>query len=78
MAEFNRSRSEVDQALGSRRSGAVLLTLGWIFLGMAALLGVFAFNAIRAGDKMWPIFTGIVALVGLICLTSGSIFRSRK
>lgn len=77
MAEFQRTQSQVDATLGARRTGSVYMVLGWIILGMAALVGVFVFNAIRDGDMFWPTFAGIMGVIGLALVVGGAMVRKR-
>lgn len=78
MTEFQRTQQEVDTVLDTRRTGSVYLVLGWIVLGVAALLAIFVFNAIRDGDSMWLWFTGILGVVGLALVARGAYVRSRS
>jgi hypothetical protein len=78
MAEFQRTQAEVDATLSTRRSGSVLLVVGWIFLGMAALTGVLNFSAVREGDSVWLTFTGVMAAIGLVLAITGTVVRSKR
>ena len=78
MAEFQRAQQEIDRSVHSGHVSGVALTVGGIFLGMAALVGVFNFAAMRDGDTVWPTYTAIMGLIGLVCVVIGSVMRMRK
>jgi len=78
MAELQRKPAQEDAAIEGRRSGSLMMVLGWIILGMAALVGIFVFNAIRDGDMMWPTFAGILGVIGLGLVIAGARARHRR
>jgi hypothetical protein len=77
MAEFQRTQSALDDAVESGHVSGGALTVGGIFLGMAALVGVFNFAAFRDGDMVWPTYTAIMGLIGVVCVAYGLMVRSR-
>ncbi len=77
MAEFQRTQAQVDVALESRRMGSQTMIIGWIILGMAALVGIYVFSAVRDGDLTWPTYVGIMFVIGLGLVLGGAFIRSR-
>lgn len=77
MAEFQRTQSAVDMSVDSGHSGGVALMVGFLFLGMTGALSIFNFSALRDGDMLWPTYTAIVGLIGVVCVGYGVMIRSR-
>lgn len=78
MAQFQGTQQEIDRTVDSGHVSGAALTVGGIFMGMAALVGVFNFAAMRDGDMVWPAYTAIMGLIGLVCVVIGSVMRKRK
>jgi hypothetical protein len=77
MSEFQRTQSEVDSSIDSGHRGGAALMVGAVFLGMAGVLGIFNFSALRDGDMFWPTYSTIVGLIGVVCVAYGAMIRSR-
>ena len=61
----------------NRQLGSDLLMLGWVFLGMCAIGGIFVFQDIREGTHMWLAFEAVFGLIGLVLVAVGTMFRRR-
>ena len=77
MSEFQRTQSAVDMAVDSGHSGGEWLMVGMVFLGMAVFLSVWNFAAMRDGDLVWPTYTVVMGLIGVVCVAYGAVIRSR-
>lgn len=66
---------QVDERLGTERSGTVMLAVGWTLLGMVFLLGIYTFSAIREGTPSWLWYEGVIGGLGLLLIAIGTIRR---
>ncbi|HWR36101.1 MAG TPA: hypothetical protein VN622_09560 [Clostridia bacterium] len=74
MAQIQRTQ---DAEIDAQRTGSLLLTLGWLVLAVDALLGIYAFPAIRDGSQSWLWLVAILGVIGFTLLVAGSVKRSR-
>lgn len=75
MPGFERDQVAIDNTVENRRLGSVLLTTGWILLWMDAILSVFFFISLRDGSWFWPVWLGILGVIGLGLVMVGSRLR---
>ena len=66
-----------EQFQQNRRLGSDLLMLGWVFLGVCAITGIFVFQDIREGTHRWLLWNGGFGVVGLALVAIGTIIRRR-
>lgn len=59
----------------NRRVGSLMLTIGWILLGMNGLAAMFFFQSIREGTKLWLIWGAVVGIIGLALIAIGTVKR---
>ena len=78
MTQFQRTQAQIDAEIEDNFSGSVLLTVGWTLLGMAFLLGVYTFSAIRQGTPSWLVYEGLIGAVGLVLVVAGVRRRGRS
>jgi hypothetical protein len=78
MAEFQRTQQDIDDSLDSGHLGGIALMVGSLFLGVAGLLSVFNFAALRDGDMFWPTYTAILGFIGFFCVVGGTVIRTRR
>ncbi len=64
-----------DEQLGQLRNGSVLMVAGFVFLGFAAMLGIYDFMDIRDGANTMLLTTGILGLIGLVLIAFGEVKR---
>jgi hypothetical protein len=65
-----------DARLAQESLGSVLLTLGGVILGMAAVLGIYDFADIREGTHLMLTISGGLVIIGLILMAVGEWKRS--
>jgi hypothetical protein len=65
-----------DARLAQESLGSVLLTLGGVILGMAAVLGIYDFADIREGTHLMLTTSGGLVIIGLILMAVGEWKRS--
>ncbi len=70
---FNPAQEEHFQE--NRRLGSVLLTTGWILLGINGLAFMLMFQSIREGSRLWLVSGGVVGVIGLALVAIGTIKR---
>ncbi len=75
--ERSDQRSE-DAHLAELRTGSVWMVTGFIFLGFAALLGIYDFMDVREGSSTMLVTTGILGLIGLALIAYGELRRSHN
>ncbi len=75
MAE--REPEQMDVALRTERSGAVLKTVGWVLLAMDFILVNFLWVSLRSGSKFWLIWVLAEAFIGLLLIRVGISRRAR-
>lgn len=75
MPGFDRDQVAIDNTVENRRLGSILLTVGWIFLWMDGLLGIYFFQSLRNGSSFWPVWLGIEGLLGLVLVIMGTRYR---
>jgi hypothetical protein len=72
MPHIGISPADEEHVLQSRRVGSQLLTIGWIFLAMAALAGMFAFQDIREGTRFMLVGASTFGVIGLVLIAAGT------
>ena len=65
-----------DARLEQERFGAVLMALGGVILGFAAILGLYNFADIREGTHLMLRMSGGLGFIGLVLLAVGEWKRS--
>lgn len=75
MPGFDRDQVAIDNTVENRQLGSILLTLGWIILWADAMLSVFFFISIRNGSWFWPIWLGVLGVIGLALVLMGGRYR---
>lgn len=65
-----------DARLAQESLGSVLMTLGGVILGMAAVLGIYDFADIREGTHLMLTISGGLVIIGLILMAVGEWKRS--
>jgi hypothetical protein len=73
--QFDTSQTEIEARMARQRNGSLMLTCGWIILGMAFVLGLFWYNSVKDGDILWRAITGSIALIGVVLIGFGNHFR---
>ncbi len=66
-----------DAKIAHLRTASWVFVLGWVFLCMAALGGIYVFQVVRDGSYMWYGFEVPTAVIGLILVAIGMRRRSR-
>jgi hypothetical protein len=64
-----------DAKLQAQRRGSVALAVGWTLLGFAMLVGIFVFQDLREGTRLFIGYSGVLALAGAILLGYGTRLR---
>jgi hypothetical protein len=75
MPGYERDQVAIDNTVENRRLGSIFLTLGWILLWGAGVLGVFFFASLRDGSMFWPIWLTVQGLAGLVLVIMGTRYR---
>jgi len=65
-----------DARLAEESLGSVLMTLGGVILGMAAILGIYDFVDVREGTHLMLSMSGGLAVIGLVLMAVGEWKRS--
>lgn len=73
--QFTTTLTQTEARMRRERSGSFMLTLGWIILGFAVMLGVFWYNSVKDGDLLWRAMTGSIGFIGVVLIGLGNYFR---
>ena len=75
MALDSRQLRHEDERLAGLQRGSVIMTVGWIILGMAALCGLFLFQTFRDGTLVWRNLTLVTGAIGFVLVLWGNYLR---
>jgi hypothetical protein len=75
MPHIGFSSAQEEHFQENRRLGSVLLTTGWILLGINGLAVMLMFQSIREGSKLWLVSGGVVGIIGLALIAIGTFKR---
>ena len=73
--QFATTQTQTEARMGRERNASFMLTLGWIILGFAVMLGVFWYNSVKDGDLFWRAMTGSIGFIGAVLIGVGNYFR---
>ncbi len=72
----NLEQAQEDARLQEQRVGSQTMILGFVILGMAAILGIYVFVDIREGTHLMLAVSGTLGLIGLILIGYGEHKRA--
>jgi hypothetical protein len=75
MPHIGISHAEEEHFQENRRLGSLLLTIGWILIGINGLAVMLMFQSIREGSKFWLVSGGVVGIIGLALIAFGTFKR---
>jgi phosphoglycerol transferase MdoB-like AlkP superfamily enzyme len=75
MPHIGISLAEEQHFQENRRLGSLLLTIGWILIGINGLAVMLMFQSIREGSKFWLVSGGVVGIIGLAFIAIGTFKR---
>jgi hypothetical protein len=71
----SRQLQHEDHRLVSLHRGSVVMTVGWIILGMAAICGLLLFQTFRDGTLLWRNLTLVMGAIGFVLVLWGNYLR---
>ena len=64
-----------DAKMAAQRRGSAALAVGWTLLAFAMIAGIYVFQDIREGSRLFVDYSGVLALLGLMVLGYGRRLR---
>jgi hypothetical protein len=61
--------------MAAQRRASVALAVGWTLLAFAMMAGIYIFQDIREGSRLFIDYSGVLALLGLMVIGYGGRLR---
>ena len=68
--------AQEDARLRQQRAGSQTMIVGFVILGMAAILGIYNFVDLREGTHLMLTLSGLLGLTGLVLIAIGEYKRA--
>jgi hypothetical protein len=72
----NLEQAQEDAQLRQQRTGSQTMVLGFVILGMAAILGIYNFVDVREGTHLMLSMSGGLGFIGLVLIAIGEYKRA--
>jgi hypothetical protein len=68
--------AQEDARISQQRTGSQTMIIGFVILGMGAVLGIYTFVDLREGTHLMLTMSGVLGLIGLVLIAIGEYKRA--